>query len=129
MKTFRDPSSIHPPLGAYSHQVEVTGPQRQLWVAGQVGIRPDGSTPDDPIEQLSVALDNVERNLAAAGMELTDVVRLTTYLVGEVDTDARRALVAERLGSHRPASTLLYVAALASPALRVEVDAWASVDA
>jgi hypothetical protein len=34
--------------------------------------------------------------------------------------------VASRLGAHHPCMTLLYVAGLASPALRVEIDAWAS---
>ena len=85
-----------------------------------------GDVPEDPIEQLGVALDNVERNLEAAGMDLGDLVRLTTYAVGEWDNDARRRLVASRLGGHRPCMTLIFVAALASPALRVELDAWAS---
>ena len=60
MKSHHNPSTIHPPLAAYSHQIEITGPERMLVVAGQVGMRPDGSVPDDPIEQLGVALDNVE---------------------------------------------------------------------
>jgi 2-iminobutanoate/2-iminopropanoate deaminase len=126
MKSVRNPSTIHPPLAAYSHQIEITGPERMLVVAGQVGMRPDGSVPDDPIEQLGVALDNVERNLAEAGMDLGDLVRLTTYAVGEWDADARRQLMAERLGAHRPCTTLLFISALATPALRVELDAWAS---
>lgn len=126
MKTSRDPSTVHPPLAAYSHQIEISGGERQLVISGQVGMLPDGHVPDDPIEQLAAALDNVERNLEAAGMELGDLVRLTTYLVGEWDHDARRRLVASRLGAHRPCMTLLVVAALAGPSLRVEIDAWAS---
>jgi 2-iminobutanoate/2-iminopropanoate deaminase len=62
-------------------------------------------------------------------MGLGELVKLTVYLVGEWDTDARRALVAARLGSHRPCVTLIFVAALASPQLRVELDAWASSEA
>jgi 2-iminobutanoate/2-iminopropanoate deaminase len=61
-------------------------------------------------------------------MDLEDLVKLTTYLVGEWDADARRQLVASRLGAHRPCMTLLYVSALASPTLLVELDAWASRD-
>src|SRR4249920_3880349 len=105
MKTSRDPSTIHPPLAAYSHQVEISGSERLLVVSGQVGMRPDGHVPEDSIEQFAVALDNVERNLDAAGMELGDLVKLTVYLVGEWDTDARRALLTSRLGSHRPCVT------------------------
>jgi enamine deaminase RidA (YjgF/YER057c/UK114 family) len=126
MKTPRDPSTVHPPLAAYSHQIEISGGERQLVISGQVGMTAGGDIPEDPIEQLGVALDNVERNLEAAGMDLGDLVRLTTYAVGEWDNDARRRLVASRLGGHRPCMTLIFVAALASPALRVELDAWAS---
>jgi enamine deaminase RidA (YjgF/YER057c/UK114 family) len=126
MKTPRNPATIHAPLAAYSHQIEVSGPERLLVVSGQVGMRADGSLPDDSLEQLGVAFDNVERNLEEAGMEVADLVKLTVYLVGEWDNDARRQLVASRLGAHRPCMTAVWVAALAAPSLRVELDAWAS---
>ena len=126
MKIQRNPDTIHAPLAAYSHQIEIKGSERQLVIAGQIGMLPDGEVPDDPIEQLAAALDNVERNLAAADMELSDIVRLTIYLVGEWDANARRQMVASRLGAHHPCTTLLYVAGLAAPNLRVELDAWAS---
>ena len=129
MKTARNPDSIHPPLAAYSHQIEISGAERQLVMSGQVGMTADGHVPDDPIEQLGVALDNVERNLEAAGMGIGDLVRLTMYLVGDWDANARRQMIASRLGAHHPCTTLLFVAGLAAPNLRVELDAWASADA
>jgi 2-iminobutanoate/2-iminopropanoate deaminase len=129
MKTQRNPDSVHAPLAAYSHQIEITGPQRQLVIAGQIGMRADGEVPVEAIDQLAAALDNVERNLEAAGMEISDIVRLTVYLVGEWDANARRQMMASRLGAHHPCTTLLYVAGLAAPNLRVELDAWASADA
>jgi enamine deaminase RidA (YjgF/YER057c/UK114 family) len=126
MKTTRNPETVHPPLGLYSHQLEISGPERLVTISGQVGMALDGSVPDDPIAQLELALDNVERNLEAAGMELADLVKITTYLVGDWDADARRAVMAKRLGELRPPSTLLSISALATPALRVEIEAWAS---
>jgi 2-iminobutanoate/2-iminopropanoate deaminase len=126
MKTQRNPDTVHAPLAGYSHQIEISGAERQLVISGQIGMRPDGEVPDDPIEQLATALDNVERNLEAAGMEIADLVRLTTYLVGEWDANSRRQMLASRLGAHHPCMTLLYVAALAAPNLLVEIDAWAS---
>jgi enamine deaminase RidA (YjgF/YER057c/UK114 family) len=129
MKTQRNPDTVHAPLAAYSHQIEISGAQRQLVIAGQIGMRADGEVPEDAIDQLAAALDNIERNLEAAGMELSDIVRLTVYLVGEWDANARRQMMASRLGAHHPCTTLLYVAGLAAPNLRVELDAWASADA
>ena len=126
MKTHRNPNSIHPPLAGYAHQIEIRGRQRWLVLSGQVGMRPDGALPEDALEQLEVALDNVLGNLEAAGMEVQDLVKLTFYLVGEMDAGQRRALTSAKMDGHEPCMTLLYVAGLANPALKVEVDAWAS---
>jgi enamine deaminase RidA (YjgF/YER057c/UK114 family) len=89
-------------------------------------MRQDGTIPEDPLEQIDLALENIFRNLRAANMDVKDIVKLTYYLVGEIDTLKRRELVASKLHGHQPCSTLLYVAALASPQLRVEIEAWAS---
>lgn len=126
MKQPRNPDTIHAPLGRYVHQIEVTGESRTLYLAGQVGIRPDGSVPDDAVEQLGVALENVLANLQAAGFEPSDLVKLTTYVVGEMDPAGRRAQLDRLLGAHVTTSTLIFVAALASPAYKVEVDAMAT---
>ena len=125
MKTARDPVTIHEPLGAYSHQIEVSGPTRWLVLSGQVGQQEDDTVPDDPIAQLEVALENIRRNLDAVGMTVRDVVKMTTYLVGDVDMQRRREVLAAWLGEHRPCMTLLYVAGLAAARYRVEIDAWA----
>jgi 2-iminobutanoate/2-iminopropanoate deaminase len=125
MKQPRNPETVHAPLGRYVHQIEVSGESRILFLAGQVGIAPDGSVPPDSVDQLGVALDNVMSNLKAAGFDATDLVKLTTYVVGEMDAAGRRAELDRVLGTHVTTSTLVYVAALASPDYKVEVDAWA----
>ncbi len=126
MKKYRNPANVHEPLAAYSHQVEISGSERLLVLSGQVGRREDGTLPEDGAEQLDVALDNLLRNLQAAGMGVNDIVKLTLYLVGNMDAATRRDVLARRLGDHKPCMTLVYVAGLASPAYKVEVDAWAS---
>ena len=126
MKEFRNPQNIHKPLGQYSHQIEITGNERMLVLSGQVGMRADGSVPEDALEQIDVAFENIFRNLQAANMDVKDIVKLTYYLVGEIDTAKRRELIASKLQGHQPCSTLLYVAALAAPVYKVEIDAWAS---
>lgn len=126
MQQARNPDSIHAPLGRYVHQIEIDSPSKVLFISGQVGMRPDGSIPDDPVEQLGVALENVLRNLEAAGLKTTDLVKVTTYVVGELDLARRRAELERVLGDHVSTSTLVYVAALAGVELKVEVDAWAA---
>ena len=126
MKEFRNPETIHEPVGGYMHQVEISSSERMLIISGQVGMKQDGTVPEDPIEQLELVFANILHNLEAADMEMKDLVKINYYLVGEWDTTKRRELVASKLGGHKPCSTLVYVAALASPIFKVEVEAWAS---
>jgi len=125
MKESRNPRDVHEPLGSYSHQIEISN-ERSLVISGQVGMLQDGTIPEDPFEQIDLAFENIFRNLRAANMDVKDIIKLTYYLVGEIDTAKRREVVLSKLQGHQPCSTLLYVAALASPAFRVEIDAWAS---
>ena len=126
MKVFRNPPDVHKPLGIYSHQIEIRGNERLLVISGQVGMREDGTVPEDPLEQIDIAFENIFRNLRAADMDVRDIIKLTYFLVGEIDTVKRRELVASKLQEHEPFSTLLYVAGLASPMYKVEIEAWAS---
>ncbi len=127
MKEFRNPQNVHQPLGSYSHQIEITRNERLLVLSGQVGMREDGTIPDDPFEQIDIAFENILRNLRAANMDVKDIIKLTYYLVGEVDTAKRRELVVSKLQGHKPCSTLLFVAGLASPVYKVEIEALASI--
>jgi 2-iminobutanoate/2-iminopropanoate deaminase len=126
MKQPRNPATVHPPVGRYVHQVEVSGESRLLFISGQVGRRLDGSVPDDPVAQYGVALENVVANLVAAGFEPADVVKITTYAVGPIDAVGRRAELDRVLGEHVTTSTFVYVAALAAPEFKVEIEAWAT---
>lgn len=125
MKQSRNPEDIHPPVAPYVHQIEVTGPNRWLTLSGQLGMEADGTISEDPIDQLNKALDNIKKNLEAANMGITDVTKLVFYLVGEFDTDQRRKAISDFLGNHLPCTTMVYVVALAAPAFKIEIDAWA----
>jgi 2-iminobutanoate/2-iminopropanoate deaminase len=126
VKEYRNPPNVHQPVAAYTHQIEIRGSERLLILAGQIGKREDGTVPDDPIEQLEVAWENLHRNLRAANMNVEDLVKLTFYLVGEMDAERRREVIASKLKGHKPCMTLLFVTSLASPVYKVELDAWAS---
>ncbi|HEY5903585.1 MAG TPA: RidA family protein [Anaerolineales bacterium] len=130
MKEFRNPPDVHAPVGGYSHQVEIRGNERLLIISGQVGMRPDGSVPEDAIEQLEIACENLIRNLHAAQMDVQDIVKVNFYLVYEPTagdrTAERRQMTAAKFGGHRACSTLVYVPALAAPIFKVELEGWAS---
>ncbi len=126
MKEFRNPQDIHEPVGSYVHQIEIKGNERMLVISGQVGMKKDGTVPEDPYEQLELAFDNIVRNLHDANMDVRDLIKVNWYLVGEFETARRREVILSKLQGHKPCSTLVYVAALAAPIYRVEIEAWAS---
>lgn len=58
-------------------------------------------------------------------MEVQDLTKIIFYLVGEMDASQRQQIINNFFGGHLPCTTLIYVVALATPALKVEIDAWA----
>ena len=125
MKVSRNPESVHPPLAGYSHQIELSGSERLLAMSGQVGMSVTGEVPEDAADQFELALSNIVRNLEAAGMGPADLVKLTFYLTEPIAAERRAELLGRCLGGHEPCMTLIFVPALAGPALKVEIDAWA----
>ncbi|EON71304.1 RidA family protein [Lysinibacillus sphaericus] len=125
MKTSRNPKDIHPPVAPYVHQIEVTGPTRWLTLSGQLGMSVDGTVPEDSLEQMQIALDNILKNLTSANMGVQDLTKLVFYFVGENDANQRRQIIKDFLGDHLPCTTMIYVVALAAPTFKVEIDAWA----
>jgi len=126
MLKVHNPRSITAPIGTYSHGIEVPPGARWLYVAGQVGVRPDGSVPASIEEQTEAVWQNILAVLADAGMGIGDVVKITSFLTRH-ENFARFAQVrAKFLGSHRPASTLLVISSLARPEFLVEVEAIAA---
>ena len=110
----------------YSHGVEVEASARMVFVSGQVGVKPDGSVADGIGEQTRTAIGNLNAVLAAAGMDASDIVKTTIYLIDESDFEGFATAGGPLLPQPPAATTLVYVKALASPALLVEIDAIAA---
>ena len=126
MLKIRNPKSVAAPIGTYSHGVEAPPNARWLHVAGQIGMRPDGSVPATIEEQTEVVWQNILAVLADAGMGIGDVVKITSFLTRFENFPKFAQVRAKYLGSHRPASTLLVISSLARPEFLVEVEAIAA---
>ena len=115
----------------YSNGIEAAG--RMVFVAGQVGWRPDEvMAGPDIVSQTRQALRNIEAVLACAGAGVRDITRMTWYVV---DLDEYRherpgigAVYREVMGDHYPAMSLVQVAGLVEPGARVEIEATAVVE-
>ena len=115
------PADIAAPAANYAHAVLTDLAGRWLHTSGVVPIAPDGSTPDSLAEQAAVVWANVAAMLRDAGMEPSDVVSVTTYVVVGEDLAPVMAARDRALAGHRAASTLVTVPALARPEWRMEV--------
>lgn len=107
----------------YSPAVLASGPVRTLYISGQVGIDAAGKVPADFEGQVRAAFANLEQVLAAAGMGLGDLAKVTAFLTDPADYAAYGPLRTELLKGHKPASTLVIAAALARPEWRFEIEA------
>jgi enamine deaminase RidA (YjgF/YER057c/UK114 family) len=93
------------------------------FVAGTTGY--DYATmrmPADVAEQTRNAFRTVEQVLREAGFALGDVVRAVYYLVDMADADKVLARCGEQFRDIRPAGTIMAVAALLKPEMRVEIE-------
>ena len=126
MLKIHNPKSVAAPIGTYSHGIEAPANARWLHVAGQIGVRPDGSVPAIIEEQTEVVWQNILAVLADAGMGIGDVVKITSFLTRFENFPKFAQVRAKYLGSHRPASTLLVISSLARPEFLVEVEAIAA---
>ncbi len=123
IKRFLLPDEMEP----VSHYCHATRAGDRVWVSGTVGVRPDGTIPEDTVEQFQVAIDTVDRCLKAAGAEARHVVKVTVLLTDINDRAAINPIRQAYFGEHRPASTLFEVSALVSPEMKVEIEVEAVV--
>jgi enamine deaminase RidA (YjgF/YER057c/UK114 family) len=108
----------------YSRAVRV-GPH--VYVAGTTGIDEHGSVVGDARAQTLRALEIIEKALAQAGAQLSDVVRTRMFVtdIGQWETIGR--VHGEVFGTIRPACTVVEVKGLVRPDMLVEIEADAIV--
>jgi len=121
-----NPNTMAAPVGAYSQCVRVKAGSELLYIAGQVGLRPDGTLPTTVQEQAAEAFANITRALAAADMTPANLVKINTYLVTGQPVEAVRNARTAAFGDARPASTLITIPQLVDPKYLIEVEAVAA---
>jgi enamine deaminase RidA (YjgF/YER057c/UK114 family) len=122
------PNGIMKPFNnAYSHGVVIPPNARVLHLSGQIGARPDGTVPEDGVEQAENVWRNVMAVIKGASMEATDIVKLTAFIVDETIYPAYAAARKRDLGDvELPASTAVCVPRLLRPEWKIEVEAIAA---
>jgi enamine deaminase RidA (YjgF/YER057c/UK114 family) len=122
---FSNPPGLSSPP-TYSHVVEVDGPHRTVYIAGQTGADAAGKVAQGFRAQAVQVMENLKTALASVGAGFEHVVKINNYLT-DIDANApefrevRAAYFTNKTAL--PASTLVQVARLANPAFLLEVEA------
>src|SRR5262245_11040980 len=111
-----NPPTLSKPTG-YTHVVEVSGPVKTIYIAGQVAADPSGNVvgAGDMKAQAEQVFKNLEAALTAAGAKFADVVKMNTYATDLTNVQAIRDVRTRYFGETTPASTLVQVVRLARP--------------
>ncbi|MBU6464700.1 MAG: RidA family protein [Bradyrhizobium sp.] len=93
------------------------------FVAGTTGYDYDTMImPADITSQSRNCFRTIEATLEESGFAMADIVRATYYITDRKDAEAHFAICGEILGEIRPAATLLVVAGLYKPEMKVEIE-------
>ncbi len=125
-----NPEQLSEPEG-YVHVVVAEG-SRRVYVAGQVGVGPDGQVVGtDLTSQTAQAFRNATTALDAAGADWDAVVKMTVYIVdyGHAKGEEFFAGLGQAFGDDMPttAATLVGVQSLYQPDLLIEIDVTAEI--
>ena len=129
---FSNPKTLAKPPG-YCYVVEATGPNRLIFIAGQLGLDMENQlvgAPGDFRAQANQAVENLKLALADAGATIKDVVKINNYLVDMTHIGIFREVRDSHFNmSAPPASTTVAISQLARPGALFEVEAIAVLPA
>ena len=127
---FSNPKTLATPPG-YSYVVEATGPNRLIFIAGQLGLDMENRlVGDDFRSQADKAIENLKLALADAGATVRDVVKINNYLVDMSHIPIFREVRDKHFNmSAPPASTTVAISQLARPGALFEIEAIAVLPA
>ena len=116
------PEVAEPQAGTWSNCLVVNG---VAYVAGMTA----GGSEGDEYAQAKAIFTKIRHLIEAAGGNMADVVKVTIFVTDITQREKVWQARREFFTGNFPASTLVQVAALANPSLKVEIEAVAHVGA
>jgi 2-iminobutanoate/2-iminopropanoate deaminase len=115
------PPGTPTPIGPYSHIARV-GPW--ITIGGTAGFDPatGALAGPDVAAQTRRILESFRVMLASVDSDLAHVVHVNVFLLEMADFEAMNAAYVELMGAHRPARTVIGVAELPKPGVRLTMN-------
>jgi 2-iminobutanoate/2-iminopropanoate deaminase len=115
-------SEAHDLKNGYSQAVVASGCKRTVYVSGQIPVRKDGTVPGTFTEQAEQAWANIESQVNAAGMDMGNIIRHTTYLSDRKYRAENSEVRRRMLKDYQPALTVI-IAGIFDEAWLLEIEA------
>lgn len=115
------PPGTPTPIGPYSHVAKVGS---NITIGGTAGFDPATGQlvgPDVATQTVRI-LDSFAVMLESVGSDLEHVVHVNVFLAEMADFDAMNAAYVSRMGTHRPARTVIGVRELPKPGVRLTMN-------
>jgi 2-iminobutanoate/2-iminopropanoate deaminase len=109
-------------IADYSDAVVVEGDPSWFYLSGTPGIGSDGELPESFAEQAENCWTNIKKALEKAGFELSDLVKVTTWVTDPSFIPENKDIRARALGGVRPAFMLGVIDAMVWPEIKIEVE-------
>ena len=115
------PRNTPTPIGPYSHIAKVG---QLISIGGTAGFDPATGelAGPDVASQARRILDSFAVMLESVGSDLEHVVHVNIFLAEMADFDAMNAAYVEKMGTHRPARTVVGVRELPKPGVRLTMN-------
>lgn len=94
-------------LGGYTQALAVEGASRLVFISGQIPQTREGAVPEGFEAQCRLAWSNVVAAVHEAGLEVSSLVKVTTFLSDRRYAEVNGAIRREVLGEHAPALTVI----------------------
>lgn len=121
-----NPANLFAPYQGYVHALEVPAGSRLLFISGLNGFERDGATmPDSFEDQAELIWAHIRSILSSAGMTVSNLVSLRTYLADPKYDEANAQMRVKQLGTHRVSSTVVCCQLLESK-WKLEIEAVAA---
>ncbi|GAB1533237.1 MULTISPECIES: GNAT family N-acetyltransferase [Brevibacillus] len=122
----KNPGTVAPPMGPYTHLTVVPKGADLLILSGQVGMDLHGELPTNMKEQVENTLQNILRNFESESVTADHIIKINIWATEQMDWKHFNQVWEKFHGGTPPAMTMSYVPSLAVPSLKVEIEAWAA---
>ncbi|MBH68116.1 MAG: hypothetical protein CMM58_07175, partial [Rhodospirillaceae bacterium] len=85
------------PVSHYCHVVKAGD---FIWLSGMVGMKADGSIPDDTVSQFSIAMKTIDNCLRSAGGRSDQIVKVQVFMTDITERASINPIRVEYFGDH-----------------------------